>query len=163
MLPFRKVLCPTDFSGPSQDALSAAVEIAREFSAALRLVHVVPAFPPTTGDPNVTFRVPEYEAALRRDAREKLEDLSVRLQNAGVTPEYAIGEGDPGREIARIAREWGADVIVISTHGETGWRHALFGSVAERVVQLAPCPVLTVRATEATSPEIGRETSQETS
>ena len=163
MLPFKKVLCPTDFSDPSRGALSAAVEMAREFSAALLLVHVVPAFPPIGGDPNVSFRVPEYEEALRRDAREKLDALVMRLHDAGVWPEYTLGEGDSGREIARIAREWGADVIVISTHGATGWRHALFGSVAERVVQLAPCPVLTVRATDAADVQIGREASAETS
>jgi nucleotide-binding universal stress UspA family protein len=162
MLPFRKVLCPTDFSGPSRDALAAAVEIAREFSAALCLAHVVPAFPPITGDPNVSFRVPEYEAALRRDARVKLAALVAHVRDGAVSPEYTIAEGDPGREVARIAREWGADVIVISTHGETGWRHALFGSVAERIVQFAPCAVLTVRASDAAEVQNGHEITVET-
>jgi len=145
MLPFRTVLCPTDFSEPSEAAVAAAAELARHFHAALRLVHIVPAIPAHAPDLNYTFRVPEYEAALHTDATEKLKALAARLCGEGVSPEFNVGHGDPGREIARMADEFGAEVIVIGTHGETGWRHALFGSVAERVVRLAACPVLTVR------------------
>jgi nucleotide-binding universal stress UspA family protein len=145
MLPFQKVLCPTDFSEPSETALAAAVELATHFKATVCLVHVVPALPATQDDPNYTFQVPEYETALHAEARDKLEASATRLRAAGVTVEYAVGNGDAGREIVRVAGETGADVIVIATHGETGWRHALFGSVAERVVRLASCPVLTIR------------------
>jgi nucleotide-binding universal stress UspA family protein len=149
MLPFKTVLCPTDFSVPSEAAVSAAVEVARHFQATLHLVHVVPALPAPTPDLNYTFRVPEYEAALHAEANEKLKQLAARLCGEGLSPEHSIGHGDAGREIARMASEVGADVIVIATHGETGWRHALFGSVAERVVRLAACPVLTVRPARA--------------
>lgn len=145
MLPFKTILCPTDFSVPSEAGVTAAAEVARHFHATLRLVHVVAALPAPTPDLNYTFRVPEYEAALHAGAGEKLKQLAARLCGEGLTPEYSVGHGDAGHEIARMADEYGADVIVIATHGETGWRHALFGSVAERVVRLAPCPVLTVR------------------
>lgn len=145
MLPFQKILCPTDFSGPSEVALSAAVELAAHFHATVHLVHVVPALPATQEDSNFTFQVPEYEATLHAEARERLEALAARLAASGVAAHWTVANGDAGREIARVAEESGADVIVIATHGETGWRHAIFGSVAERVVRLAPCPVLTVR------------------
>jgi nucleotide-binding universal stress UspA family protein len=145
MLPFQRILCPTDFSGPSETAIGAAVELATHFHAALHLVHVVAVLPATTDDPNFTFQVPEYEAVLHAEARERLEALAARLGAGGVSVSCAVGNGDAGREIVRIAGESGADVIVIATHGETGWRHAIFGSVAERVVQLASCPVLTIR------------------
>lgn len=145
MLPFQKVLCPTDFSAPSETALGAAIELATHFHAVVHLVHVVPALPATQDDPNYTFRVPEFEAALHAEAGEKLTALAARLGASGVSANFTVGNGDAGREIVRIAAEAGADVIVIATHGETGWRHAIFGSVAERVVRLAPCPVLTIR------------------
>ena len=145
MLPFRTILCPTDFSVPSEAAVTAAVELARHFHATLRLIHVVPALPTQAPDLNYTFRVPEYEAALRADAEEKLKQLAARLCGEGLTPEFSVGQGDPGHEIARMAHEFGADLVVIGTHGETGWRHALFGSVAERVVRLTTCPVLAAR------------------
>jgi nucleotide-binding universal stress UspA family protein len=145
MLPFQKVLCPTDFSGPSEAGIAAALELGRHFGATLHLVHVVAALPAPAPDINYSFRVPEYEAALHALARERLEQTAARLRAVGVSVEFTIGHGDAGREITRIAAEWGADVIVIATHGETGWRHALFGSVAERVVQHGACPVLTVR------------------
>lgn len=145
MLPFHRVLCPTDFSEASQAALDAATEMAAHFGAQLHLVHVVPAVPTPKADRNYTFAVPEYEAALHAEAHEKLEAMARRLGTSLKAPEYTIGHGDAGREIVRVAGECGADVIVIATHGETGWRHVLFGSVAERVVRLASCPVLTVR------------------
>jgi len=145
MLPFQKIVCPTDFSGSSGVALDAAVEMAAHFHARLHLVHVVPALPTPKADRNYTFAVPEFEAALHAEALEKLEAMTARIGATGAVPESTIGHGDAGREIVRIAGEWGADLIVIATHGETGWRHVLFGSVAERVVRLAPCPVLTVR------------------
>lgn len=145
MLPFTKVLCPTDFSASSEAAVSAALELARHFRAPLCLVHVVAGLPDAAPDLNYTFRVPEYEAALRADAEARLKALAGRLGGEGVKTDYLVGHGNAGREIVRLAHECGADVIVIGTHGETGLAHALFGSVAERVVRLAGCPVMTVR------------------
>jgi nucleotide-binding universal stress UspA family protein len=145
MLPFRKVLCPTDFSESSDVGIAAGLEMATHFGATVRVVHVVPALPAPSPDRDYTFRVPEYEAELHATAKARLEELSERLRTRGATVEFSIGNGDAGREITRLAEECGADLIVIATHGETGWRHVLFGSVAEKVVRHATCPVLTVR------------------
>lgn len=146
MLPFKKVLCPTDFSGASRIALSAAAEVAGQFQAALVLVHVVPVLPPLPTDPNIVFEVPEYERALHADAERQLRALSQDLRAKGLTVEMRVGHGDAGGEIVRIARDEAVDLVVIATHGMTGWRHAMFGSVAEKVVRLAHRPVLTIPA-----------------
>jgi nucleotide-binding universal stress UspA family protein len=117
MFPVKTVLCPTDFSEPSQEALKIARELASQVGAGLLLVHVVPVLPALPNDPNYVLKVPEYERLLHQDAD----------------------------EIVRIAEIEKADLIVIATHGTTGWRRFMFGSVADKVVRLAKCPVLTIR------------------
>lgn len=146
MLPLKKLVCPTDFSEASQTALVEALELAREFTAEIVLVHVIPVLPPAPSDPNIAFAVPEYERALHVDAERRLREIAAGLAGKGVAVRTAVGHGDAGAEIVRIARDEAADLIVIATHGETGWRHAMFGSVAEKVVRLAHRPVLTVPA-----------------
>jgi nucleotide-binding universal stress UspA family protein len=146
MLPFKRILCPTDFSEPSSQAFTIAGELASQFGAEVLLVHVVSAVPALPPDPNYVFRVPEYEQALHGDARRKLETLADDIGKQGVRARTVVGHGNAGGEIVRIAKEEGADLIVIATHGSTGLEHVLFGSVAERVVRLAQCPVLSVRA-----------------
>jgi universal stress protein A len=146
MLPLKKLVCPTDFSEASQKALAEALELAREFTAELVLVHVIPVLPPAPSDPNISFAVPEYERALHVDAERRLKEIAAQLAGKGVPVRTAVGHGDAGTEIVRIANDEAADLIVIATHGVTGWRHAIFGSVAEKVVRLAHRPVLTVPA-----------------
>jgi nucleotide-binding universal stress UspA family protein len=149
MLPFTKILCPTDFSEPSYEGLKWGVEIASHFGAELCMVHVVLAVPPLPPDPNFAFEVPEYERALHADAERKLRAVITQRIPNGVSARAIIGHGDAGSEIVRIAEELGVDLIVIATHGLTGWRHLVFGSVAEKVVRLANCAVLTIRAPQA--------------
>jgi nucleotide-binding universal stress UspA family protein len=149
MLPLKKIVCPTDFSDASQKALAGALELAREFTAELVLVNVIPVLPPAPSDPNIVFAVPEYERALHVDAERRLKELAAALTGKGVAVRTAVGHGDAGAEIVRIAGDEHADLIVIATHGMTGWRHAMFGSVAEKVVRLAHRPVLTVPAPQA--------------
>lgn len=146
MLPFKKVLCPTDFSAASRMSVSAAAEVATHFQADLYLVHVVPVIPPLPPDPNYVFEVPEYERALHADAERQLKALQRELAQRSLNVRTVVGHGDPGSEIVRVARGENVDVIVLATHGVTGWRHAMFGSVAEKVVRLAQRPVLTVPA-----------------
>lgn len=146
MLPFRKVLCPTDFSPASRMSVAAAAEVAAHFRADLCLVHVVPVVPPLPPDPNYVFEVPEYERALHADADRQLRALTDELAGRSFNVTTIVGHGDPGSEIVRIAKGEQVDVIVLATHGSTGWRHAMFGSVAEKVVRLAHRPVLTVPA-----------------
>lgn len=146
MLPFKKILCPVDFSGASRIAMAAAAELAQQFQAEMYLVHVVPVLPPVPPDPNFVFEVPEYERALHSDAERQLVGLTAEITAKGLPVHTVVGHGDPGSEIVRVATSEAVDLIVIATHGMTGWRHAMFGSVAEKVVRLAHRPVLTVPA-----------------
>ena len=148
MLPLKKIVCPTDFSAAAESAVTKALELVRQFQAELVLVHVVPVLPPAPSDPNFVFQVPEYERALHVDAERQLNALAADIAGKHVTVRTVVGHGDAGAEIVRIAKDEGADLIVISTHGSTGWRRAMFGSVAEKVVRLAHRPVLTVPAPE---------------
>jgi len=149
VLPLKKLLCPTDFSEPSREALKVAVEFASHFGAQLSLVNVVPLLPVLPPDPNYAFKVPEYEQMLHADADERLNELVGKVTTPGVNIRTIVGRGDAASEIIRIAEKENVDVIVIATHGMTGWRRAVFGSVAERVVRLAKCPVLTTRVSQA--------------
>ncbi len=146
MLPIQRVLCSTDFSRPSHEGLTAGAEFALHFGADLILVHAIPVLPALPPNPNFVFDVPEYELALHADANERLCALAQEMAAKGITARTIVGHGDPGSEIVRIAQEESAGLIVVATHGATGWRHGVFGSVAEKVVRLAHCPVLTVRA-----------------
>lgn len=146
MLSFKKILCPCDFSGASRLALGAAAELAAQFQAEIYLVHVVPVLPPLPPDPNFVFEVPEYERALHLDAERQLKDITKELTAKGLVVHTIVGHGDPGTEIVRVAKDETVDLIVIATHGMTGWRHVMFGSVAEKVVRLAHRPVLTIPA-----------------
>ena len=150
MLPFHTILCPLDFSEPSQKALQNAIEMAAQFRAELVFVHVIPpAAPGIPADPTYAFAGSEnYEQALRVKAEEQLTLAAQRLPE-GIKSRHVIGTGDAANEIVRLANEESADLIVIATHGLTGWRHLVFGSVAERVIRLAQRPVLVVPAHEA--------------
>jgi len=152
MLPFRKVLATTDFSETSLEAVPAAAEIAGHFGACLCLLHVLPVDTPTPWDvpPYADFGLaaiplPEYEGQVRSEVERRLGHVAAKHVPGTVTVETMVARGDPAAEIQRIARERGVDLIVIATHGWTGWRHLVFGSVAERVLREAPCAVLSIR------------------
>jgi len=149
MLKIKTVLCPTDFSDSSYEGLTYAIELARQFSADLCVVNVVPAVPPLPSNPNFVFEIPEYERGLHADAERKLRELIDDRVPKSLKSRMVIGHGDAGREIVRIAQDERADLIVMATTGLTGLRHIIFGSVAEKVVRLALCPVLTVRRSMA--------------
>ena len=149
MLPLRRIVCPTDFSPAARTAVAEATQLGLHFQAELVVVHVLPVLPAVPSDPNFTFEVPEYEHALHADAEQRLGALAAEIRGHGITVRTAIGHGDAGTEIVRIAADEASDLIVIATHGATGWRHAMFGSVAEKVVRLAHRPVLTIPAQAA--------------
>ncbi len=146
MLTFKKILCASDFSETSRLAVDAAADLAEKHQAELRLVHVVPVVPTLPPDPNFVLAVPEYERALHADADRQLNGLAACLADRKLQVRTSVGHGDAGGEIVRIAQTEGADLIVIGTHGHTGWQHVMFGSVAEKVVRLAHRPVLTIPA-----------------
>jgi nucleotide-binding universal stress UspA family protein len=145
MLAIKTILCPTDFSEPSYEGLKYAIELATLFGADLCLTNVVLAIPPLPTNPNFVFEIPEYERGLHADAEHRLRELIEQRVPKSLKVQTVIGHGDAGGEIVRIAEDEQADLIVMATTGMTGFRHFLFGSVAEKVVRLAACPVLTVR------------------
>jgi universal stress protein A len=149
MLPLSRILCPSDFSEPSRQAAKIAVELAEDFGAQLCLVNVVPIRPLLPHQAGFPFAVSEHEKLLQAHADEKLRQLAGEITAEGVSVRTILGRGDAADEIVRIAQQQNADIIVIATHGMTGWRRVVFGSVAEKVVRLATTPVLTTRATEA--------------
>lgn len=149
MLPIRTILCPTDFSPASLTGVKAATELAAHFGAEICLSYVVPTIPVPSSDPVYDFELPEYEEVLHADAEKKLCALQGKMIEAKVSVRTMVGHGDAAGEIVLIAAKEHVDLIVIATHGWTGLRHLVFGSVAEKVVRLASCPVLTIRAPQA--------------
>jgi len=145
----ERILCPTDFSNGSLQALSSAAEIATRFRAELYLIHVLPILPTLAADPNFSFHVHDYERLLQEDAKKRLDGIARELKERQIPARPLVRVGDAAAEIVRIAEEQRIDLIIIATFGKTGWRRFAFGSVTEKVVRLAPCPVLTVRGTEA--------------
>jgi len=145
MLKVSKILCPTDFSEAALKGLAAAIDLAGLFKAELLLANIIPILPPKPTDPNFEFEVPEYEGILHKDAEAKLAELVKTAVPAGLAARTLLGHGHPAKEIIRIAEEEKGEMIVIATHGHTGWHHLVLGSVAEKVIRHAPCPVLAVR------------------
>lgn len=145
MIEFKKILHPTDFSDNSNEALEVAVGMAEKFGAGLFLLHVVESF---------DYSLPEYymaedelrsEIARRMEgSRAELEKMAAKITN--VRTHMFVEDGKPFMEIIRVAKDQGADMIVLGTRGRTGLAHILIGSTAEKVVRTAPCPVLTVRS-----------------
>ena len=145
MISIRKILVPTDFSAHSKDAQVWGAELAQRYDASITLVHVYQpisyALPEGYVMPSANL-LADLEVSLGR----ALDDAKKQLESSpGLRVDTSLIQGVPFAEIVRFAREGAYDLIVLSTHGRTGLRHALLGSVAEKVVRKAPCPVLTVR------------------
>jgi len=144
----KRILVPLDFSECSKKALRYALALARQHSAALVLLYVAgttPAYGPLDYAPVDFGNVQqEMEAGAAKQLAKMIED---EIGDA-VPAEAIIRAGMASTEIVEAARELTADLIVISTHGRSGLKHVLLGSVAEQVVRHAPCPVLVVRERE---------------
>jgi nucleotide-binding universal stress UspA family protein len=144
-LEMRRILVPVDFSDAARPVAEYARDMARDRGASLTLLHVV-GVPSTPLDPAYGVAAdPKILRDLQDGAARGLEELAESVRKAGVPVETKVLLGAPSREIVRAAREGGADLVVIGTHGRTGLRHVFLGSVAENVVRLCPCPVLTLR------------------
>jgi universal stress protein A len=149
MIDLHRILIPTDFSKHSQNALAYAVAFAEKFGAELHLLHVVQdlaMFLPdgVTAGPPLLPPVDQLTAAVRVALDRAIEEN--HLQHLPV--QTHVREGTPFYEIIRFAKEMNIDLIVMGTHGRSGLVHVLLGSVTEKVVRKAPCPVLTVRHPE---------------
>ena len=140
-----RVLHATDFSGASRPAFARALELGKQPRAKLFVLHV--RMPPS---PFLGNRLPssylELEAGAQRDAARGMAAMMIKVQKAGIKNVVSkIVTGAPADQIIRRAKRWRADLIVIGTHGRSEVGRAFMGSVAERVLQRASCPVLTVR------------------
>ena len=139
----REILYPADFSENAAAAWPYAREMAEQLGARLLLLHVAPGPYPA---PETFLTAEQWRgvfAAQQKEAEAKLRALASTAPE--VKTEILVTRGVPFLEIARVAAERKADLIVMGTHGRTGLAHALIGSVAEKVVRMAACPVLTVR------------------
>lgn len=146
MWPPRKILCPTDFSEGSRTAISQATELAKQFGAAIYLLHAISMqAPPLPTDPGYSFDMLETNKIVNEQARRNLQQTAEQLENAGLTTRAIVVMGDAATAIVETAEREEVDLIVIATYGKTGWRRLAFGSVTEKVVRLATCPVLTIR------------------
>jgi nucleotide-binding universal stress UspA family protein len=167
LMRFAHILAPTDFSTPANQALQYAFEEATQHQARLTLLHVVQHRPATEvyylkGTPQqpdyvgeLSGRLPSLPPppleTLRRDYHAEALTQLRHLVPASFTEfwDVQVTAGDPAEAIVRMATENEADLIVMATHGHAGLQHVLLGSVAEKVVRHAPCPVLTIRYKKA--------------
>jgi universal stress protein A len=146
---FRYILAPTDFSEYSKQAVEVAAGLAQKFGAKLMLLHVVelPAYP-TEGLVPSRVGVTLLED-LEQQARQELEKIVPAPGGGKIEVIRRVVVGIPYHKIVEVAAAEKVDLIVMATHGRTGISHLLMGSVAERVVRAAPCPVLTLRVSAA--------------
>jgi nucleotide-binding universal stress UspA family protein len=145
---FRHILAPTDFSEYSKQAVACALELAKKFSAKLSILHVVELPPyPVEGyvPPSLTATFMED---LEREASRQLAQMVPEAESAGVNVVRLVAVGSPYRKIIDTAEAEQVDLIVMATAGRTGFSHLIMGSIAERVVRTASCPVLTIRPHE---------------
>ncbi len=147
----QHILVPTDFSDDADQALDYAIALAQKLQARLTLLHVFHLSPLSVGEmPPAVLSATVQE--METTAQQRMQATLARVHHAGLHTDSAIIEGMPVQTILDTASEKNVDLIVMGTHGRTGLTHVLMGSVAEKVVRLAPCPVLVTRGTTEASP-----------
>jgi universal stress protein A len=144
MEPIRKILCPIDFSESSEVGLNAALTLASILGSKLELVHVIqpPIYVGWEDSPAGLAASAQVLDQSRQHATQQLEAAAAKHSGRGVPIAIHLLEGSPHHEISELSKQ--VDLVVLSTHGRTGLPHLLLGSVAERVVRTASCPVMTV-------------------
>ena len=155
----KSILVPTDFSDCSQVAIEHAISLARTLHAKVFLLHVME--PPVYGL-DFSLMHPGILPVVRHKLVEMMQQWVDRMKNQGIEAEGYFVTGVPFLEIIRAAKKHEAELIVMGTHGRTGFAHIMLGSTAERVIQRAHCPVLTVKAVkESSMPTEKEETAAE--
>jgi nucleotide-binding universal stress UspA family protein len=144
----QHILVPVDFSGHAEQALEYAMGLARKLPARLTLLHVIHTMPLGVADGGTTLP-PSYFQALEAEVQQEMETYRQRLQQAGLEGTVVVEHGVPFQSIVDTARDQHVDLIVMGTQGRTGLAHLFLGSVAEKVVRLASCPVLVTRGSAA--------------
>lgn len=146
MISLKRILVATDFSQCSRRALEYGCALAERFNAELHLIHVAADFDAAMVVPGLGFPPPEvFRREVLDRARAALAELPDAAWCAGKIVARDVRYGSPYPEIVRYAKEQDVDLIVLGTHGRSGLTHVLLGSIAEKIVRTAPCPVLTVR------------------
>ncbi|RKY21063.1 MAG: universal stress protein [Planctomycetota bacterium] len=141
----KTILCPVDFSEHSRSALDQAEELARALGAQLVMLHVVAPvlYPVAFGAAPLTTE--NFEERAKQAAEQELQKVVAEVSERGVPCSSLVGAGSPSQRIVELVKTNAIDLVVMATHGHTGLKHALLGSVAERVVRHCACPVLTVK------------------
>jgi universal stress protein A len=141
---FDRILVPTDFSHNSERAVDYAIQLARRLGAKLTLLHVVPE--PSALDYEIggfpTDEIEEWQKEAQKRLAEQLTRAKIEYQEVDSMQRTAL---HPRDEIVSVAKELQADLLVISTHGYTGWKHLLLGSHTEKILEQASCPTLVIR------------------
>lgn len=146
MIEIKRLLAATDFSAHSEEAVRYACGLAERLGAELHLVHVLSEITPSVPDPLLMPVIPpQFYQDTEKRARSTLQTLIQPGWGKPAGVSFAVRWGSPVDAIVDYAREQSIDLVVIATHGRTGLSHVLLGSVAERIVREAPCPVLTIR------------------
>lgn len=147
MAEFKRILVPVDFSPASDVALEYALDLAERLGAQVDVVHAyqLPVYALPDGGVMVG---PEFVTRLTESSQQSLDELVARHESRGLTLHKHLVDGPAHLEIERLAKSLPADLVVMGTHGRTGVKHFLLGSVAERVVRICPVPVITVRSPE---------------
>ena len=143
MAKFKKILVPVDFTEYSGQAISYAEMLAKTFHAKVLLFHVIEQFTYSVSD---TIQVMDHYTTLKEIAQQMLENKKKQLGKKGLVVKALVLKGNPAWEIVKYSGKKRTDLIVMGSHGRTGIQHLVLGSVAERVVRMASCPVLTVKA-----------------
>ena len=141
----RRILVPVDFSEHARPVLEWAAHLGDEHASRVLLLHVYH-LPVEFQQLEGAYLPPDFWANVKNEAEQQLAGYAEELRGRGLEVEALVREGYPATVIIEEAETQSVDLIVIGTHGHTGLKHLLLGSIAERVVQKAPCPVLTVKA-----------------
>jgi universal stress protein A len=158
MAQLKRILLPTDFSPTSDIAFNYALDMAARYGATIHLLHVVDDARYATAYPDGFFiELPELRKQLSEAADERLTTAAARSADVNVIATTGVIAGRPAQVIVEQATTRGTDLIVMGTHGRSGFAHLMLGSVAERVLRTAPCPVLVVRDTSRTADIIAAE------
>ena len=139
-----KILVPVDFSSSSHAALDAATELAEKFHAEIDLLHVIPAFPNVSIPDSITEAAVVEAAKKAAEERFAVSQKALATKGIKVTASVEVGNDVAGAILDAAERDH-ADLLVISTHGLSGWYPMVFGSIAEKIVKLVACPLLLLR------------------
>jgi nucleotide-binding universal stress UspA family protein len=145
MTSFQNILVPTDFSDHSKAALELAIQIAKPFGSKIHLLH---SYQIQAGgiSPYGIALPSDYFDQIRDAASLRLNEWAARVDAEGIEVESSLSSEAPSQEIALTAEKCGSDLIVMGTRGLTGVKHVMLGSVTERTLRIASCPVVTVKA-----------------